>query len=120
MVRMASFEQTPDILTPEQVARYLQVNRETVYLNIRQGLLDASRLGRSYRIPRRSVDLLLSATRARPYVQLREYTAAQLDQFVRDDVLDERTRTVTRHFDRVMDEADAQPAKEAREAKARP
>ena len=38
------------LLTPEQVARILQVHVLTVYSYIRQGRLDAIRLGRSYRI----------------------------------------------------------------------
>lgn len=38
------------LLTPEQVAGILQVHLLTVYGYIRQGKLDAIRLGRSYRI----------------------------------------------------------------------
>lgn len=37
--------QTPEILTPEQVAAYLQIDRETVYRYIRDGKLVASKLG---------------------------------------------------------------------------
>lgn len=51
-----------EIMTPEQVADYLQLNKETVYRYIREGKLVASRLGRSYRIPRANVDLFLLAT----------------------------------------------------------
>ena len=51
-----------EIMTPEQVADYLQLNKETVYRYIREGKLGASRLGRSYRIPRANVDLFLLAT----------------------------------------------------------
>jgi excisionase family DNA binding protein len=56
---MSAVKRVPDIMTPEQAAEYLQVNRETIYRYIRQGKLMASKLGRSYRIPRRSVELLL-------------------------------------------------------------
>ena len=42
------------------------MDRETIYRYIRQGKLIASRLGRSYRVPRRSLDLLLWAIRTRP------------------------------------------------------
>jgi len=38
------------LLTPEQVADILQVHILTIYGYIRQGRLDAIRLGRSYRI----------------------------------------------------------------------
>ena len=51
-----------EIMTPEQVADYLQLNKETVYRYIREGKLVASRLGRNYRIPKESVDLFLLAT----------------------------------------------------------
>jgi excisionase family DNA binding protein len=105
---MTNLEQAPDILTPEQVAEYLQVDRETVYRYIRQGKLDASKLGRSYRVPKRNLDLLLLATRTRPYIKLREYTGEQLDQFVEDDRLDESDLEIVRQFNRAMDAADAQ------------
>ena len=39
-----------NLLTPEQVAGILQVHVLTIYSYIRQGKLDAIRLGRSYRI----------------------------------------------------------------------
>ncbi len=39
-----------NLLTPEQVAGILQVHVLTIYSYIRQGKLDAVRLGRSYRI----------------------------------------------------------------------
>lgn len=51
-----------EIMTPEQVADYLQLNKETVYRYIREGKLAASRLGRNYRIPKENVDLFLLAT----------------------------------------------------------
>ena len=46
-------EQIREVMTPEQAADYLQVNRETVYRYIREGKLVASRLGRAYRLPKR-------------------------------------------------------------------
>jgi len=61
----------PEILTPEQAADYLQVNRETIYRYIRDGRLTASRIGRSYRIRKQSVELLLAATSTRPDIQIR-------------------------------------------------
>jgi len=39
-----------NMLTPEQVAGILQVHVLTIYSYIRQGKLDAVRLGRNYRI----------------------------------------------------------------------
>jgi excisionase family DNA binding protein len=80
--------QPPDILTPEQAAAYLQVDRETVYRYIRDGKLVASKLGRAYRIPKRSIDLLLWITRTRPDISLREYTGAEIEAFQADDALE--------------------------------
>ncbi len=51
-----------EIMTPEQVADYLQLNKDTVYRYIREGKLVASKLGRNYRISRANVDLFLLAT----------------------------------------------------------
>jgi excisionase family DNA binding protein len=90
----AILTQPPDILTPEQAAAYLQVDRETVYRYIRDGKLVASKLGRAYRIPKRSIDLLLWATRTRLDISLREYTGAEIDAFLAADALDEEAQTI--------------------------
>jgi excisionase family DNA binding protein len=91
-------EPTPEVLTPEQAAGYLQVNRETIYRYIRQGKLVASRLGRTYRVPKRSLDLLLWATRTREDIMLREYTGAEIDGFLQEDQLDDEARQVLERF----------------------
>ncbi len=91
-------ERVPEILTPDQAADYLQVNRATVYRYIRSGELVASRLGKGYRIPRRGVDLLLWSTRSQPGITLRDYTAGEIAQFLRDDQLDEEARTIAASF----------------------
>lgn len=82
-----------DILTPDQAAAYLQVNRETIYRYIRDGKLVAAKLGRSYRIPRRSLDLLLMATRTRPDITLRDYSESEIADFFAQDALDEDAAT---------------------------
>ena len=97
-------ERTPEILTPEQAADYLQVNKETVYRYIRQGKLVASQLGRAYRIPRRSLDLLLWATRTRKDVTLREYTGREVAEFLQTDQLDPEARRVVDRFWTVVDQ----------------
>jgi excisionase family DNA binding protein len=89
-------KQTREIFTPEQAAAYLQVHRETVYRYIRQGKLVASQLGRTYRIPKRSLELLLWTTRTRPEVSLREYTQAEIDDFLQADRLDAEAQAVVR------------------------
>lgn len=69
---MKSEQQLRDLFTPKQAAQYLQVNRETVYRYIREGTLAASRLGRTYRIRRASIEMFLWAARTREDVTLRE------------------------------------------------
>jgi excisionase family DNA binding protein len=91
-------EQPRDILTPNQAADYLQVDRETIYRYIRQGKLVASKLGRSYRIPKHSLDLLLWATRTREDVSLREYTESDIADFLAADQLDDEARAITQRL----------------------
>jgi excisionase family DNA binding protein len=98
---MMEARRSPEIMTPDQAADYLQVDRETVYRYIRSGKLDASRLGRSYRISRRNIELLLLSTRTRPYIKLREYTDEQIRQFEEADVLDGEALEIARRLDRV-------------------
>ena len=87
-----------EVLTPDQAAEYLQVDRETIYRYIRQGKLVASRLGRTYRVPKRSLDLLLWATRTRPDITLREYTTAEIDLFMEADRLDDEAQAIVKRF----------------------
>ena len=97
----------PDILTPEQAAEYLQVNRETIYRYIRGGRLTASRIGRSYRIRKQSLEMLLAATATRPDIQLRTYTDQQLAAFLEEDQLDAEASAVVRTRTMI---ADSRPA----------
>ena len=90
--------ETREIFTPEQAAEYLQVNRETVYRYIRQGKLVASKLGRSYRVPKRSLDLLMWATRTREDITLREYTGQEIADFLAADQLDDEADMIASRF----------------------
>ncbi len=58
-----------EIMTPEQVAEYLQLNTDTVYRLIRQNKLAASQIGRVYRIPKEEVETFLLAHSNRPQVR---------------------------------------------------
>ena len=58
-----------DVMTPEQVADYLQLDKETVYRLIRDRKLAATRIGRAYRIPREDLDTFLMANSTRPEVR---------------------------------------------------
>ncbi|MCO5220757.1 MAG: helix-turn-helix domain-containing protein [Thermomicrobiales bacterium] len=91
----------PDILTPDQAAEYLQVNRETIYRYIRDGRLNASRIGRTYRIRKQSLDLLLATSSTRPDIQLRTYTDQQLAEFLEQDQLDAEASEVVREWENI-------------------
>jgi excisionase family DNA binding protein len=58
-----------EIMTPEQVADYLQLNKDTVYRLIRQNKLAASRIGRTYRIPKEDVQNFLRSHSNRAQVR---------------------------------------------------
>lgn len=97
-IAVVTTDRVPEIMTPEQAADILQVNRETIYRYIRQGRLRASRLGRTYRIPRQSVERLLWATRTRPDIHVREFSRDEIEQFLRDDELDDEARRIAESF----------------------
>ena len=52
-----------NLLTPEQVAEILQVHILTVYSYIRQGKLEAVRLGRNYRIIQKDLTRFIESNR---------------------------------------------------------
>lgn len=99
---MMEARRSPEILTPNQAADYLQVDRETVYRYIRSGQLIASKLGRSYRIPKANVDALLWAARTRPDIRLREFTDEDIAAFEEADKLTGKAKEIAEQFDRFM------------------
>ncbi len=90
--------QKQEIFTPEQAAEYLQVDKETIYRYIRQGKLIASKLGRTYRIPKGSIDLMLWATRTREDITMREYTGSDIAEFIQADKLDREAQEIAQRF----------------------
>ena len=59
---MAVLKKAPEgLMTVEQVAAYLQLNKLTIYKFIRSGNLPAVRLGRSFRVRPSDVDEFLEA-----------------------------------------------------------
>ena len=54
-----------NLLTPEQVARILQVHVLTIYSYIRRGKLDAIRLGRNYRITPKDLTRFIESNRTK-------------------------------------------------------
>src|SRR5688572_19612136 len=105
---MMNADRSPEIMTPNQAADYLQVDRETVYRYIRSGQLIASKLGRSYRIPRTNVDALLWATRTRPDIRIREFSDEQIAEFEEADRLTGKAKEIAEQFDRFISKTTAQ------------
>jgi len=60
---MFQSETNNNLLTPEQVAGILQVHILTIYGYIREGRLDAIRLGRSYRITPQDLEQFIESNR---------------------------------------------------------
>lgn len=86
---------TPDrVMTPQQVADYLQVASDTVYRYIREGRLVASRLGRQYRIAKKDVDLLLEATATVGGVRVRSFSPDLIQDWIEEDQLTDPVRRI--------------------------
>lgn len=64
------------VMTVDQVAAYLQINRLTVYRYVREGWLPAARIGKIYRILRADVDRFLEARRVPPPQAVRPVQAS--------------------------------------------
>jgi excisionase family DNA binding protein len=85
---------TRDMLTPQEVAEYLQLTPDTVYRYIREGKLVASKLGRHYRIPKENVELLLLLTSTAGGAQMREFSRQEVAEWVREDRIDQETKAI--------------------------
>jgi excisionase family DNA binding protein len=92
-------------MTPQEVAEYLQVSPETVYRYIREGKLVASRLGRQYRIPKRSVEVLLLSTSMAGGARLRVFADAEVKEWLEEDEVDSETRDIS---DRLLEALERQ------------
>ena len=53
-----------EVMTPKQVADYLQMHPMTIYRYIHQGKLGAAKIGARYRIKRENVEKLLEEINA--------------------------------------------------------
>jgi len=49
---------TSDLLTPEEAAAMLRLNRETIYRNLRRGKLPGTKLGGQWRISKSALESL--------------------------------------------------------------
>ncbi|MBI4494180.1 MAG: helix-turn-helix domain-containing protein [Chloroflexi bacterium] len=91
-------ERMREIMTPEQVADYLQFNKDTVYRPIRGRKLPAVKIGRAYRVPREDVEAFLVANSTRPQLrsalfkrvlEIAERNAQRHPDLSSDDILEE-------------------------------
>ena len=87
-----------EIMTPVQVAEYLQLTPDTVYRLIRSHKLAASKIGRTYRIPKEDVESFLMANSSRPAVreamfkrviEVGERNAGRYAELTSDQILEE-------------------------------
>ena len=85
---------TKDVLTPQEVAEYLQLTPDTVYRYIREGRLVASKLGRTYRIPRENVELFLLVTSTAGDAQMRSFSRERVMEWLEEDRIDGETRSL--------------------------
>jgi len=53
-------EDMEEILTPEEVAKYLRVNARTVYRGLRQGQIPGIKIGRLWRVSKKELEAFLS------------------------------------------------------------
>jgi len=82
------------VLTPQEVAEYLQLTPDTVYRYIREGKLVASKLGRTYRIPKENVELFLLVTSTAGDAQMRSFSRQRVMEWLEEDRIDEETRSL--------------------------
>ncbi len=85
---------TRDVLTPQEVAEYLQLAPDTVYRYIREGKLVASKLGRQYRIPKKNVELFLLVTSVAGDARMRTFSRQQVAEWLEEDRIDEETQSM--------------------------
>jgi excisionase family DNA binding protein len=80
------------ILTPQEVAEYLQLTPDTIYRYIREGKLAAAKFGRHYRIPKENVDLLLLVSSTAGGARMRDFSTQEIGDWLQEDQVDEGTR----------------------------
>ena len=54
-----------DVMTPKQVAEYLQLHPMTIYRYIKEGKIPAAKIGGRYHIKKETVEKLLAETSAK-------------------------------------------------------
>jgi excisionase family DNA binding protein len=81
-----------EILTPQEVAEYLQLTPDTIYRYIREGKLAAAKFGRHYRIPKENVDLLLLISSTAGGARMRDFSAQEIGEWLQEDEIDGETR----------------------------
>ena len=77
-----------EVFTPEQVAKYMQINMVTIYKNIKEGKLLAFKIGKQYRITAESINLFIAENSTPRGIKLRRFTSEQIDEFLNLDGAD--------------------------------
>ena len=85
---------TKDVLTPQEVAENLLLTPDTVYRYIREGRLVASKLGRTYRIPKENVELFLLVTSTAGDARMRSFSRERVMEWLEEDRIDGETRSL--------------------------
>jgi excisionase family DNA binding protein len=85
---------TRDVLTPQEVAEYLQLAPDTVYRYIKEGKLVASKLGCQYRIPKENVELFLLVTSVAGDARMRTFSGQRVAEWLEEDRVDEETQSI--------------------------
>lgn len=60
------FNNEYDILTPEEVMDYLNIGRNSLYTLLNSGEIKAFRVGRNWKIPRKSLDKYIDESITNP------------------------------------------------------
>src|SRR5688572_26396998 len=93
---------TSPVMTTAQAASYLQVDQSTIYRLIRDGRLNAARIGRGYRITVQRLDRLLVENRVRSDVPIREFDEKQITEFFERDTLTPEAKATVRNIEQQL------------------
>ncbi len=100
---MAERRRTPgDLMTPAQVAEYLQLHKLTIYKYIRDGRLPAARIGRSFRILKADVERLIEQGKEGALAPSRSRRSEPLGVEARPAEAPVAVRTPQKHKDEIF------------------
>jgi excisionase family DNA binding protein len=74
----------PEVMTVEDLAEYLKLNRQTIYRKFRRGELPGIKIGRSIRFKRDVIDVWLRVQSRHSNVRQREKLLAWGEQYAKE------------------------------------